>query len=360
MLSQTTVMASCGHVAAISRELHPSCPVCGARSDLALPHISEDLHELSDSNVANSLFHLGAVLRHDCSLAVFLADYLLLLEIRFRSRPEVLSRPNLLEFSRSLFLGVLYLVSRAERMPFQFNPPRPLGRIVTSVIVLLKASFPQRPPRMSFADFSALVGNELTAGLPFPQLVALLRQVTLFAILMLRIPIAGTDSIIDWDWILDPPWLFQRYQVQELQLPGPLLPVLLLPIPLPDTFAALLKAPYNYDITDVSTETAVDLITGTVFVLPSSTRRRGDLVSWHEHISRHWVGDNVLGLVLSGRQASAVLLFGRWQMHTMRPIYLDRTGLPDYGFERRQCLWLDRGALAAVFDDFMAGRLDLE
>jgi hypothetical protein len=164
---------------------------------------------------------------------------------------------------------------------------------------------------------------------------------------MLAIPLAGGDWIIDWDSILDTAWLFRTFGLpnpSQIELPRPLRP-----IDLPDAFTSLIAPPYNYEIADASINTGLDLITGDVFRLGNG------FVGGH--VPAYWVGDQTLALVLSGRHASAVLLCGPWGMHTVAPIYLDRRGSPDFGFARGQCLWLDRESLAAVFDDFLAGRL---
>jgi hypothetical protein len=357
---------SCGHLLhgkCIGQADDSCCPRCKNRHNGGLPRVSDDLREFR--NPAARDHWLGAwqeVKSHSRGyhLVRILANHILLTEVRFRRKPEVLEAEETAALLRALFALGLFVGSSVQYPEAPVTRMTDLEMVVWNAFCEIMKGFPQNTGRIGVPEFIDIVRTSLSGEISTaPVLIGVLRQATIFAHFMMKIPIAGENPLIDWDLILSPMHLFGLYHLGVEMCPDfdANLPPPLDTAPLPDDWISLVEPPYSLNIGDQSVPLAMDLITGNL--MATGMNRNGtDLLPTHDYVAQQWNLGAVPIIFLTGPHSTqtAVVSIEYNDYISALPIYVDSRGLPDIGYERGQLLSLNRQNLESLFDDFLCGR----
>jgi hypothetical protein len=345
----------CPHLIHLSC-ISPVCDHCNESRNCHIPQFSDDLHELQDDTVISLLRNFRSILlsgAHVRDIYAVLGDHILLTEVRFRSRPEILDLIETGALLRGLYVILLGLLHYDFAVDYGDGTATPLRLILRSSIGQILPNLPEISGKIEVDEFFGIVKSSLR-GVSCHQLVAVLRQATLFAHFGMKIGIVESTNP-DWDVFMSPEWLFEQYDIS--MTPFPDLPKPFAPVALPDDWICLVEPPYNLNIVDMSVRTGLDLVKGGVLAIEPGHGE--DVPDLRRYVMREWSRAPILALSLAGIWATKVFFVSLEfnEVVAVEPIYLDRTGQPDYGFERSQYVTLNRENLARVFDDFVSGRM---
>jgi hypothetical protein len=191
-----------------------------------------------------------------------------------------------------------------------------------------------------------------------PDLLLFLRHVTLFLHFMAGIAVTKLDAFVDWDVVLDPGSLASQYHVSQRLLRGIEIERFK-PIPLPDAWIDLVLPPYEFDIVHMEKTIDICLVTGTRLTRQAvALAGDDDAIVVAEYMTSKWKRSPIMMMTLTSTRATgisfATLEFNQYLI--AKPVWLDKTGSPDIGFDQGRILWLDRERLNKVFDDFVSGK----
>jgi hypothetical protein len=187
---------------------------------------------------------------------------------------------------------------------------------------------------------------------PDRMMLNFMRQTLLFGGFMLGIDLTPTEMVIDWDVILDPVSLSRTFgakhvdDVEGLKL-----------IDLPDDWVELVLEPYDINIENLEERMSICLLTHEIVTIDAFQADQ-KVPTVLDYMMEVWQGGPILILHLTGARATQVVYAtGEFNQYILsKPVWVDQSGMPDYGFDQGRYLTLDRAALDEVFDDFLSGK----
>jgi hypothetical protein len=323
--------------------------MCNRKRNTTIPIFSSDLREFDDAaarHIASeflTFMHSGQVVADAIDI---LAHHVLILEARFRSCPEALFDANLRELYRNLWLTVVLLYSQRTIWQGEPKAAHPLSELVRRIMESVS-----RRPRQK-VTLSQLLQVARTVRCPDRMMLNFLRQTLLFGGFMLGIDLNPTEAVVDWDVLLDPASLASTFGathadgIEGLRL-----------IDLPDDWVELVLEPYDINIENMEEKTSICLLTKTIL----TTEAFAPDQKWQtvvDYMMSVWQGGPILILHLTGPGATRVTYateeFNKYLRS--KPVWVDQSGMPDYGLFQGRYVMLDRAALDDVFDDFLSGK----
>lgn len=326
-----------------------NCPSCSEIRNSYLPKLN-GYQTLDSSEFQNIVDFFGDILDSlnaneiDNVLIIdSFVEYIQLLEIRQRSKPDCLDDEGLKELLYNYFLCLYHRRNTLNKIDYNTSS------FYSLIINLINEPSPQK-------EFSSLAkyyaGRTSTA-----ELVQYLRCVAIFQHFSLDIPLSLSDLFIDWENILSPQSLFHRF---DLKVPNVIEPLpLFTPIKLPKTFLELSQPPYNYDIVNYDGRNlAVDLLTGDIVSI-HATAMENEFMNLVRHLNKVWAHGVSIYLGLNGTRASSInYVSGKIDIILQgNHIYVDKNGDPDVGIDRMlPNLFLQESVYADDFDQLLSGK----
>jgi hypothetical protein len=312
------------------------CPVDRCRRTCFLPRIDGDELRPGEDVALDEFLRRGFESSFESAFLSFAAE-ICLLEIRHRSRPEVVDRPTTSIFFKYGFRALAFLVKvRAQVVPAIKDPT------ITLLARLTGSADPAEAIEGFIRQIAQNCGEELRRY-EFLRRGALIEHFALGRLF-------SAEPRLDWDSILSYSSLMDRYNLgQGSQLKLPEFDLLRLPV----SYLGLSMPPYSFAILDTNSDLAVCLLSGKVVCLA----RTGNAP---------WIGDYLatfchkgasLFLGLTGQRATSVFVASSVQNCAVpvRGIYLDACGDEDPGLQMGRIVNLSTDRLSQVQELFVSG-----
>jgi hypothetical protein len=323
--------------------------MCTRKRNTTIPIFSSDLREFDDSaacSVASEFLTFMQSGQVETDAIEILAHHILVLEARFSSHPEALFDANLQQLYRNLWLTVVLLYSQRTLGQQEDMGIHPLSQLMQQMI----ESVSRCPAKK--VTLSGLLQVARMVPCPGHMMLNFMRQTLLFGGFMLGIDLNPTAGIVDWDVVLDPASLMKMFGARRAEeVEG------LRPIDLPDDWVELLVEPYEIDIENMEVRTSICLLKQRILTPdPFQVDQKWPTVI--DYMMEEWQGGPILILHLTGPAATQVTYVTEEfnQYLRSKPVWVDQSGMPDYGLDQGRYLTLDRAALSDVFDDFLSGK----
>ena len=374
-LSPCNLLYGCCHLAHIAcitkdhRDFDPdtifNCKICGGARVVYMPKLSDNLTPHEREVMRESTEQLVRFLRtedHNFEYAVCLANHIFNLELRYRNRPEALMSHKTKEIHRQLFLNVLseWLLEKGRLE----HPHEGIDWIIWKALKKLARVWREKHDNpdneehwlsLSWKRVRKWVKKKLPKN-AVDRLI-LCRQTLLFCHFMLDMQVNEGDDVIDWDVVMSPQSLAEKFHV-DMSSKEPIELQPFVSIAMPDDWIELQFPPYEWEIQDMSVSKARCLVTGTTLWFRDSDRRGpGKTVS--EFYLRYWNSGTGMLIITGGYEATKVMAVSfRFNKYILcDPVWVNKHGAPDYGMIRGDYLTLDRDKWCEVWDDFLSGRV---
>jgi hypothetical protein len=331
------------------------CPNCRGARNCAIVKFSDDLRELHDPSAHLAALSFREVITRDTEildLIEILANHVIVLEARTHSRLELLEEEETKLFYRNFYLTILLLyVNGFVAGSRKRKELGPLSHFINDLV----AAFVCTRRELSWEGVMRLIHVGDMFG---SDLLLYFRQVTLFLHFMAGMAVTNLDLFLDWDVVLDPGSLASRYHVPQHLLCRVEIERFR-PIPLPDVWVDLLLPPYEFDIIHMEKRIDICLVTGTRLARQAIGLGEDDnAIVVEDYMTSKWRRSPIMTMTLTGNRATeisfATLEFNQYLI--AKPVWLDKTGFPDIGFDQGRIVWLDREGLNKLFDDFLSGK----
>ena len=375
MISPCNLVYGCchlAHIACISEKNRHfffdtifNCKICGGARVVYMPKLSDNLtpHECA---VTRDYTHqlIGFLRRDDTDFdpAVCLANHIFTLELRHRNRPEALLSRKTKEIHRQLFLNVVS--QQLDTIPRLDHPNDGIDWIIWKTLGRLTRTWRKKHDRPDNKEhWLSLswrrVSKWLRKTLPEDEVdrLILCRQTILFCHFMLDMQVNDGDDVIDWDVVMSPECLAERFNV-PMSSKEPIVLQPFVPIALPNDWIELQFPPYEWGIQDMSVAKAKCLVTGMDLYF-RDTERRPPARLVFDFYHRSWNCGTGMLIITTGYEATKVMIVSfRFNKYILcDPVWLNKHGAPDYGMVRGDYLMLDRDELSKVWDDYLSGRV---
>jgi hypothetical protein len=315
------------------------CAIDRGRRNAILPKIDSDTP--NESEIAADTRFMREVFDEAAVVALrSLAGEVSLLEIRARARLDCLEKSATATKFFYLFMCVRRFARGAEIAGMPADAAEALLRALLQCDAL---------PR-SAGEFAAMAQACVTPEMGARACLAFLRRAFIIEQLVLRI---GVDRFMNWQDALSVAKLVEHFAMPPLE--GNVVLQQFSFHELPQRFLDFVLPPYRADLSHVSKEIGMCLLTGKV--IDRSYRRstlRDDL---SDHITRELGRTFTPWLVLTGAEATAVAIvsWGLFAKFRMKSVYVDSLGYEDRGLARGQILKLSRENLDAVIETVLSG-----
>jgi hypothetical protein len=313
------------------------CPVDRCRRTCFLPRIEGDELPAGTDVAVDDFLTRGFSSNYESAFLSFAAE-ICLLEVRHRSRPEVVDRPTTGTFFKYMFRALSFLARvRAKTVPVSADPT------VTLLGQLATHASPASAIEGLIRNLALQCGDEV-------HRYEFLRRAALVDHFSIGRPLS-CDPRLDWDVVLGYSFLTSRYGLGEGVQPE--LPEFDL-LRLPASYLGLSMPPYSFSILNTDSDLAVCLLSGKVVRLAPA----GSAAPWiGDYLADFCHKGASLFLGLTGEHATSVFVASAKQNCAVpvRGIYLDACGDEDPGLRMGRIVNLSRDRLSQVQELFISG-----
>jgi hypothetical protein len=302
-----------------------------------LPRIDGEEPSPAEAAALNDFLARGFEGNFEAAVLSFAAE-VCLLEVRHRSRPEVIDRPTTAAFLCYFFRVLSWLARRLMREILTGDDP---------TIYLITQLLGSPSPKSAVQTLVRSIGQGCKDR---HQRYEFLRRAALVDHFSLERRFA-TSPNSDWDPLLTYAALCDRYGVSDdsqLQLPG--FELLRLPV----SYLGLSMPPYSFAILNTKSDLAVCLLSGKVVGL---TRNSGGSPWIGDHLATTCKRGASLFLGLTGQKATSIFVAS--PAHNcaipLRGIYVDACGDEDPGLAMGRIVNLSTDRLSQVQEMFVSG-----
>jgi hypothetical protein len=329
----TSGMRLCLHYVHLGCVNHPSfsCPVDRGYRNILLPRWTEGFAEPPDLIVDAMESFCEAAFGSYSQAIASIKHQIFVLEVRQRSSP------NAVDDIRSTTLISHSLFAIAHGMPAPGSLPRgAFLRVVDFVI---------RSRTVDIREKVVELSREIVP--PLRRFMFLRRSLILEFCL-----IGEPQNSRDWDGLLSWESLVEHFGITNGTSPGPLPKFSF--CQLPEDFLRFARPPFSVDFTK-SRKLCISLLTGEVVVMSREAEAENGVVGvvrfqerfGHSYAPMLWV---------SGRSANSTCYWSmEWRkVYPARPLYVDRFGDPDIGFQRGGLLKFSQDRMEREVDRFLS------
>lgn len=304
------------------------CPIDrGLRSDL-MPklHIGEVPTPKQQEAIQNFVTN---TFDNNMSAAIkCLAGELVLLEIRHRSRPDVIDKISSAILLKNLYWNIKYAV-----LPLPQMFAEPTEKLIFATLQM---------QAFDLDKYKELIKKQNNVLSP-QQLYAFLRRAALLQHFAFDDLIENKTGFIDWDTILSFSELCERYEVisknEDIEIP-------MFKLTLPPNFLDFARPPYNADFSQC-THIVYDMLLDKFM----------QFEDYQEHIIDNFEESVTMCMFLVGSKASRCFITSieYTQSIPIKCVYVDEYGDEDIGFEKGSILHLNNDILENNIDYLLSG-----
>lgn len=303
------------------------------------PFVSSEMTTAINSFISSCFQNVDPMILFPMMVKSF-AGEIIITEIRHRMRPDCIDRPTFPILISNLFLNMWHFLKT--------NKINVTATFTDYTEILVAHLFLHESP---VENFPHIVKNLAKDMKPMDR-YQFLRRCAIIQHFVLMHKFESYGNFIDWDQHLLFSSLCQRYKLNpQLDMDLPVYSF----IDLPEKFLSLLLPPFKINILDLTTETAMCLLTGEIVRVNENGDR--SIITWLDHLLHYCGGGTSAFLMLTGKQATSVFI-GSYEFkakYKAKEIYLDDYGDDDIGFERGEILTLSRDRFDRLNETLLSG-----